>query len=78
MPGGFSGQTIAANYACNPDAGVNSGMVIKQVDVVSGQTTYDVVIGAAGTGATTTYGTDTATGANGLTGYVLVYDNGTG
>ena len=78
LPGGFSGQTIASNYACNPDAGTNSGQVIKQVDVVSGQTTYDVVVGTGGTGATGTYNTDTATGADGLTGYVLVYDNGTG
>ena len=78
LPGGFSGQTISNSYACNPDAGTNSGMVIKQVDVVSGQTTYDVVVGTGGTGVTGTYGGDTATGANGLTGYVLVYDNGTG
>ena len=78
LPGGFSGQTISNSYACNPDAGTNSGMVIKQVDVVSGQTTYDVVVGTGGAGATTTYNNDTATGANGLSGYVLVYDNGTG
>ena len=78
LPGGFSGQTIASSYACNPDAGTNSGLVIKQVDVVSGQTTYDVVVGTGGTGASGTYNGDTATGADGLTGYVLVYDNGTG
>ena len=78
LPGGQSGQTVAASYACNPDAGVNSGMVIKQVDVVSGQTTYDVVVGTGGTGVQSTYNNDTCTGANGLTGYVLVYDNGTG
>ena len=78
LPGGQSGQTISANYASNPDAGVHSGQVIKQVDVVAGQTTYDVVVGTGGTAGSGTYNSDTATGAPGLTGYVLVYDNGTG
>ena len=51
-------------------------MVIVQVDVVAGQTTYDVTVGSGGTAGTGTYGGDNATGAAGAAGYVLVYDNG--
>ena len=74
--GGGSGQTIASSYSATPIDGRNGGMVIVQVDVVASQTTYDVTVGAGGTAATTTYNSDTATGAVGAGGYVLVYDNG--
>ena len=74
--GGGSGQTIYGNYSATPLDGRNGGMLIVQVDVVAGQTTYDVTVGAGGTAATASYGTDTATGTVGAGGYVLVYDNG--
>ena len=74
--GGASGQTIASNYSSSPIQGLHGGMVIVQVDVVSGQTTYDVTVGAGGTAGSGTYASDTATGAVGAAGYVLVYDNG--
>ena len=74
--GGGSGATIASGYSASPRQGPHGGMVVVQVDVVAGQTTYDVTVGAGGTAGTTTYGNDTATGAAGAGGYVLVYDNG--
>ena len=74
--GGASGQTIAAGYSSSPIQGLHGGMVIVQVDVVSGQTTYDVTVGGGGTAGTGAYGSDNATGAVGAGGYVLVYDNG--
>ena len=36
----------------------------------------DVTVGAGETAGTTTYGNNTATGAAGAGGYVLVYNNG--
>ena len=71
-----SGATISGSYSAQPRQGPHGGMVIVQVDVVAGQTTYDVTVGAGGTAGTTTYSSDTATGAAGAGGYVLVYDNG--
>ena len=74
--GGASGQTIAAGYSSSPIQGLHGGMVIVQVDVVAGQTTYDVTVGAGGTAGSGSYGGDSASGAVGAAGYVLVYDNG--
>ena len=66
--GGGSGQTIYGNYSCTPIDGRNGGMLIVQVAVVSGQTTYAVTVGSGGTAATATYGTDQATGTVGSVG----------
>jgi hypothetical protein len=74
--GGESGQTITNGYASNPEGGAFGGLVIVEIPIVSGQTTYDVVVGAGGTSVSGTYQSDTGVSAVGADGYVMIYFNG--